>query len=320
MSRKATFIFNPLAGPANWKPVVADVITFWQQRGWQVLAQPTARVGHAVELARTAAQAGHEMVLAGGGDGTLGEVASGLSGTETVMAALPMGTGNSFVKELGITSRLGFFSPEKLLQTSEALTAGKVQRMDLGYSQSGRCWLLWASVGVDSYVIDKMEPRSKLIKKLGPLGYVGESLSMLPQFPGMYGRIEIDGQMFSGDYLMVTISNCRLYAGGELRLSPNAVLDDGLFEVWLFSGKETLVIFQYLMEVALGRHQNNTNVQVVTGSHVSVHTDPPLPYHKDGDPAGSTPFICDLKAGVLRLLVPETAPPGLFSRPGESFF
>jgi diacylglycerol kinase (ATP) len=315
--RKAILIYNPLAGPADWDEPVKKLVAFWRRHGWDLAVAQTARAGHATELARAAAGEGRELVLAGGGDGTLGEIASGLADTETIMAPLPMGTGNSFAKELGMTSRLGFFSSDKLLQMSEALLAGRVHRIDLGYSRPGRCWLLWASVGVDSFVVDKMEPRSKLLKRLGPLGYVGESLPAIPQFPGMKATVTVDGRTFRGDFLMITVSNCRLYAGGELRLSPAAQLDDGLFEVWLFRGKETLVIFQYLMEVALGRHQDDPNVEMVTGREVSVHTEPPLPYHKDGDPAGTTPFACTLKPGALRLLAPNTAPPDLFGRPGE---
>jgi diacylglycerol kinase (ATP) len=317
MSRKAILIYNPQAGPADWDAPVKQLVAFWRRHGWSLAVAQTSHAGHAIELAQAAAREGQELVLAGGGDGTLGEVGSGLAGTETIMAPLPMGTGNSFAKELGMSSRLGFFGPDKLLKMSEALLAGSVHQMDLGYSRPGRCWLLWASVGVDSFVVDKMEPRSKLIKRLGPLGYIGESLPAIRQFPGMKGQVTVDGRTFSGDFLMITISNCRLYAGGELRLSPAAQLDDGLFEVWLFRGKETLAIFHYLMELALGRHQDDPNVEMVTGREVSVHTEPPLPYHKDGDPAGTTPFTCTLKPGALRLLAPSIAPEDLFSRPGE---
>jgi diacylglycerol kinase (ATP) len=315
--RKAILIYNPQAGPADWDGPVKQLVTLWRRHGWLLSVAQTSRAGHATELARAAAQEGQELVLAGGGDGTQGEVAGGLAGTETIMAPLPMGTGNSFAKELGMSSRLGFFGPEKLLQMSEALLAGRVHRIDLGYSRPGGYWLLWASVGVDSFIVDKMEPRSKLIKRLGPLGYIGESLPAIRQFPGMRGLVTVDGRTFSGDFLMITISNCRLYAGGELRLSPAARLDDGLFEVWLFRGKETLAIFHYLMEVALGRHQDDPNVEMVAGREVRVQTEPALPYHRDGDPAGTTPFDCVLKPGALRLLAPSMAPEDLFNGPGE---
>ncbi|MEW5988021.1 MAG: diacylglycerol kinase family protein [Chloroflexota bacterium] len=312
----ATIIYNPLAGPTNLKATVEEVGRFWQRQGWRVTIQPTQRAGHAVELAQSAAAAGHRLVLASGGDGTLGEVASGLVGSETIMAPLPTGTGNSFAKELRLP-RPGPLNPDGLLEASKALAAGRVQRMDVGKAETGRHWLLWASVGVDSFLVERIEPRSKFAKMLGPLGYVGEGLPSIVLFPGMWASVEVDGRLYEDDYLMVTISNCRLFAGGELMLNPQAVLDDGLFEVWFFRGRETLRIFQYLVDVALGRHLNHPEIQMVSGRQVTIHTRPPIPVHKDGDPSGKTPFSCNLLPGALRILAPNTAPAGLFSWPGE---
>jgi len=322
---QVTIIYNPLAGPQTWAPAIQDVARLWQSYGWQVAVQATAYAGHATELARQAAASGRDLVISGGGDGTLGEVTNGLVGTETALALLPMGTGNSFAKELGMTPRLGFYGPDRLFTFAQSLLKGRLYEMDVGYTLGGRHWLLWTSVGVDSYVVDRIEPRSKLAKRLGPIGYIGEGLPAISLFGGMSADVEIDGRSYSGDHLMVTISNCRLYGGGELNLNPTAVLDDGYFEVWLFGGKviagreipESLTAFQYLFEVALGRHAQDPNVQKVTGRHVRVTTDPTLPFQQDGDPAGETPFVCEIQPRALRVLVPPTAPAGLFSRPGR---
>lgn len=321
----AVIIYNPLAGPQKWEGAIREVSQLWQSYGWRVTVQATAYSGHATQLARQAAADGREIVLVGGGDGTLGEAVNGLVGAETALALLPMGTGNSFAKELGMTARLGFYGPDRLLKFAQSLLKGRLQQMDVGHCADGHHWLLWTSVGVDSYVVDKIEPRSKLAKRLGPLGYLGEGLPAIPQFGGMSAVVDIDGRRYSGDYLMVTISNCRLYGGGELHLNPTAVLDDGFFEVWLFGGKEfagkdvpeSFTTMQYLVEMALGRHAQDPHVQKVVGRHVRVTTDPILPFQQDGDPAGQTPFECEIKPRALRLLVPPTAPEGLFSRPGQ---
>lgn len=315
---EAALIYNPLAGPSNWPTVMKRIVAFWQARGWRLAVQPTAYPGHATQLARQAAAAGRRLVLVGGGDGTLGEVAAGLAQTETVMAPLPMGTGNSFAKELGMLSRLAYAEADKLLHSCELLAAGHVQRMDVGRCRQGRAWLLWTSAGIDSVVVEQIEPRSKLAKKLGPLGYLGEGLPAIPKFAGMQAVVNVDGRQFSGDYLMITISNCRLFAGGELLLNPSAVLDDGQFEIWLFANKERLAVVQYLMELALGRHLDDPDVMMVSGREVSMTTWPVVPFHQDGDPAGQTPFACEIVPGAVRLLVPESAPSDLFSLPAES--
>jgi YegS/Rv2252/BmrU family lipid kinase len=312
-----TIVYNPLAGPADLAPAIDPVAHFWKSQGWTVYLQPTSHAGHAVELARTAAGAGHEMVLAAGGDGTLGEVANGLAGSDTIMAPLPMGTGNSFAKELRLPRRTPL-NPDGLLEASQALAAGRVHQMDVGYfPRTQRYWLLWASVGIDSYLVEQIEPRSKLSKRLGPTGYFLQSLTIVPRFSTLRARVEVDDQCYEGDFLMVTVSNCRLYAGGELVLSPEARLDDGQFEIWLFRGKGTSAAVRYLVELALGRHLDDPNATMLKGRRVVVHTETPASFHCDGDPVGMTPLDCELRPGALRLLVPNTAPENLFGQPGQ---
>lgn len=313
----ATIIYNPLAGPADLAPAIDPVAHFWTERGWRVYLQPTAYAGHAVELAREAAAAGHHLVLAAGGDGTLGEVANGLAGSQTIMAPLPMGTGNSFAKELQMPRRTAL-NPDGLMQASLALSRGRVQQMDLGrFTDSGRYWLLWTGAGIDSFLVANIEPRSKLEKRLGAPGYFAQSLLILPRYTTMAARVEVDDRIIRGDFLMVTVTNCRLYAGGELLLSPAALLDDGQFEVWFFRGRGIPAAMQSAVKVALGRHIHDPQITMVTGRRIRLTTREPAPFHCDGDPAGETPFSCELVPGALRLLVPDTAPSGLFHRPGQ---
>lgn len=171
---QATLIYNPLAGPVSLAATLDLVADFWRERGWEVTVRPTEAPGHATTLAQEAAAAGHRLVLAAGGDGTLGEVANGLVGAETALAPLPVGTANSFAKELRLPLP-GLWTRYRLLQACEALAAGKVQQMDVGYQRPqpdshegdhGRYWLLWAGTGADGFVVNEVEPRPKWSKML----------------------------------------------------------------------------------------------------------------------------------------------------------
>lgn len=306
------------------------VAEFWQNRGWQVAIRATNAAGHATELARQAVRYGHELVLAAGGDGTLGEVANGLASTETVMAPLPVGTANSFAKELGMP-RPGLLNREKLLEAADALHQGLVQRMDLGFTfaadahgqqhDNGRYWMLWTGTGADGYLVHELEPRPKWIKRIGPLGYAVQALALTPTLPDMFARVEVDGrfqaesQLFSGHFILIVVSNCRLY-GGEVILSPQAMLDDGQFEVWLFRGKGLPQTIHHIGTALRGEHLDDKEAICVHGRSITIHTQPVMPCQTDGDHAGYTPLRCEIRPGALRLLVPATAPLDLFSQPG----
>ena len=178
--RKATLIYNPHAGPLDCADMVEGAARYWRERDWAVTIWPTEREGHATELARKAADMGQTLVFAAGGDGTQGEVANGLAQTDTIMATLPIGTGNSLAKELHMP-RPSRRQPNKLIEAAEALYKGNVHSADLGQIEDGRYWLLWCSVGIDSYLVNEIEPRSKRFKRLGAAGYVLKGRLQIPK-------------------------------------------------------------------------------------------------------------------------------------------
>ena len=315
MRAAATIIYNPLAGPGDMDESITRVAVYWEERGWTVSVRPTAYAGHAVALARDAAEARVRLVLAAGGDGTLGEVVNGLAGSDTIMAPLPTGTGNSFGKELRMP-RPNLLDKEALVEAAALLATGRVQHMDLGRFDSGRYWMLWTGTGLDSYVVARMEPRSKLEKRLGPAGYVAHALSLMPRFEPLDATVRVDDRIYRGRYLLVLLSNCRRYAGGEVLLSPGATLDDGLLEIFLFAGSGSVQAVRYLWQVWRGEHEDEPSITRLSGCRVTVETAREMPVHTDGDPAGFTPFTCTVAPGALRLLVPPTAPSGLFQKRG----
>ncbi len=314
--RTATIVYNPLAGPANSEQGLREVAAFWGARGWTVAVARTERPGHARELATAAAREGREIVFAAGGDGTISEVADGLVGSDTILAPLPAGTGNSLAKEWCMP-RSGPLGPFRLLEGARALYEGRVQRVDVGRCNGGRHWLQWAGLGVDSYLVEQMEPRPKLLKRLGPAGYVGQALLTVPNYPPVHFRITVDGRRYDGQFLMATVTNTRRYGGGELLLSPRAHMDDGLFECWLVRGQGLTDVLTLVAQIVRGQHLENPDVILVRGRSVRIETEPPIAFHLDGDPVGRSPVECHLVPGALRVLAPATAPAELFRLPGR---
>lgn len=308
-------IFNPLAGPADVHMSLDKVADFWRARGWVVVLQATKFRGHARQLAETAAAEGYTLVLAGGGDGTLGEAANGLVQSKTILGPLPIGTGNVFAKELHMP-RPNMVDHRPLVEASAMLASGRVQEMDVGRFAGGHHWLLWAGTGVDGYLVDRIEPRPKTWKRLGAIGYALQTAYLLPQFQGLQATVNVDGVEVTGEFVMITITNVRLFAGGVLELNPNAALDDGQFEVWLVHGKGLPALSRLMVATTIGRGAEHPDLTVLPGRRVVVQSAEPMPVHADGDPFGTTPFHCELVPGALRMLIPQSAPAGLFTKPG----
>ena len=112
----------------------------------------TSRRGHATRLAQSAAHDGFDLVVVLGGDGTLNEVANGLAGTETALAALPGGSTNVFARTIGL--------PDDPVEATgsllDALEAGSTQRIGLGV-MNDRYFLFHAGIGFDAAVVEQVE-------------------------------------------------------------------------------------------------------------------------------------------------------------------
>ena len=318
MSSKTTaqLIYNPNSGTRDWTGAVGRFVDFWKLRGWDVDATSTEYAGHAPTLAAEAVNHGIDFVFAAGGDGTLNEVANALVGTETVLAPIPTGTANVFARELGM-SLPNPLASNWLMPVCRSLSRGRIQRMDVGKSATGRYWLLWASAGFDGYIVNDIEPRSPQSKRWGKLGYLKDALGSVFKYRSSKTVVTVDGRRFEGEYVLINISNCRTFIGGEFNLNRRGVFDDGLFEVWLFQGKDWSKLPIYAIDVTFALHEDNPNVNVVQAHNVAVEAHPPLQYHLDGEPASTTPFACQIVPSALRVLVPDTTPDGLFIKAGE---
>ncbi len=315
--RQGTLIFNPNAGLRDWTNAIEQFAAFWKERGWSMEVESTEHAGHATELASAAVEAGHTMIFGAGGDGTLNEIANALVGTDVTLAPLPVGTANVLAQEIGLR-KPNLLAANWMTDVSESLARGRIQHMDVGQNSTGRYWLLQTGTGIDGYIVNQIEPRPQWSKRLGKFGYLITSLPHLSEFRSPHAVVTVDGETFEGEFLMVTAANTRTFFGGELNLNQAGVFDDGQFEVWIFSGREWPRLAAYALNVVLEQEGQDPGITLATGSSMEIRCEPALPYHVDGEPVGDTPYSCRLVKQALSILVPDSVPEGLFSRPGEA--
>src|SRR5215831_11372480 len=100
--RKGLLLYNPAAGRVPVRPFVRGIIRPLKEAGWSVEVAEALSGSHATRVAHQAALDGWDAVFAIGGDGTVGQVASGLLNSETALAVLPAGTMNVWAAEIGM--------------------------------------------------------------------------------------------------------------------------------------------------------------------------------------------------------------------------
>ncbi len=251
---------------------------------------------------------GHDLVVVGGGDGTVSYAAGRVAGTNTVLGVLPLGTANDFARTLEI--------PGNLSQACAALADGKVVDIDLGRA-NGEPFLNVASVGLSVAVTEALSPRLK--RYIGPLAYSIATLSAYARHKSFQARLEFpEGDhepMELEDLLQVAVGNGRHYGGGNT-VSPTAGIDDHTLDIYaIVAGplREHVSIARLLKDGSFIKHDR---VHHLTSRAVRLVTDPPLPVNLDGEIAAVTPTDFTIQRNAVHVVVPQSSTSALFDGPG----
>ncbi|EHL95742.1 diacylglycerol kinase catalytic domain protein [Acetobacteraceae bacterium AT-5844] len=282
-------IFNPAAGSRR------------RSRLDRAAAQlPGARLAethgpsHAEALARQAAAAGEDCVVAAGGDGTIAEVAAGLVGTETALGILPLGTANVLALELGLP-RQPEDAARALLSGEEALLWPGIARFGNGRS---RLFVQMLGAGFDAMVVRNLDLGLK--RSIGRAAYVWQATRELPRYPFNPIQAVLDnGAPLSASALVVTKG--RLYAG-PFRLAPQATPLRPGFHVALIGGRALHAAMAGAL-LPLGLLPHLPGLSLRQASQVSLRGEN-VPTQMDGDVTGDLPVKVQDASAPLKIRLP----------------
>ena len=304
--RQALLLYNPTAGRLPIQLFIGGIIRPLRSAGWKIEVVETISGRDATRMAREAARQKYEAVFAIGGDGTVGQVATGLMKSDTALAVLPGGTSNVWARELGLYT-FDWLHPRALQKNARLLARAPVRRVDVG-TCNGRPFLLWAGVGLDAEIVRQLEPRPRFEKYIAAPRYVATGVSTMASWHGMDLHVWNGDQSVDGHFLLAVATNIRKYAGGMAVLSPDACIDDGKMDLWLMSGNSFADAFRHLFDVLGGRHLTSQEVVKLPFSRVRIESETDFSVELDGDPAMTVNRI-DLRVEkqALNVLLPPRA-------------
>ncbi len=319
MSPIAWMAYNPTAGRYPSRLLAERAARVLRRNGWQVSLAQTTSGEHLTQMASQAAESGADAFFVAGGDGSVNLALSGLAGTETALAVLPAGTSNVWAREQGLPG-LTWTRWLALEESARQLAHGRVQRVDVGMCR-GRPFLLWSGVGLDGFIVHRIEPRKPWEKHFSVLQYAAAAAVHLPEWRGIHLQGEADGEAIDGRFIMAVVSNIRLYAGGLAELSPQAQLDDGVMDLWLFAGDSPLDAARHALDLWAGRHQHSDKARRKTCRRLRLHSEVCMYLQMDGEPVHvEHELSLEVVPRSLRVLVPETMPASRFLHPPEKVY
>ena len=310
--RRALLIYNPTAGRFPFQELSERAAQVLRSYGWEVSLEQTQNAEHVTALARQAAERGLDALFTVGGDGTINLAARGLAGSQTALGVLPGGTANVFAKELGLPS-LTLARLTALDESAHSLANAPRWAMDLGLC-GGVPFVLWGGIGFDAFALRKIEPRPRWEKYLATATFAAALLRHAADWHGVNLTVNADGQRVSGRYVVAVMSNIHLYAGGLAQISPNACLDDGVLDLWLFEGGEFNDTVQCVWDLLAGRHVDSSMAHCIPFRTLTLESDTPLYVQVDAEPVAYTAnsITVGVQPRSLWLLTPERTPRRLF--------
>ena len=301
--RTAVIIYNPTAGRFSVKPFIQSAVNELESAGWKVDAAETKSGEHSIELAKQAAAEKKDAAFAVGGDGTIGNVVNGLVGSETALGVLPAGTANVWSIELGL-SPFAWTRPWVLRKNMSILANAPCHRVDVGLCNQVS-FMMWAGIGLDAMAIQAMEPRIRLDKFFAMPEYTVSAIWQAAQWSGLSMRVWTDEHEVQGHFILAVATNIRHYMGGLSNLSPDAYIDDGLLDLWLFSGNNLGDALRHAYELWRGTHVNSGAAQRIPFRYLRVESDSPYWIQTDGEARGSAQVAeISVQTRALKLLVP----------------
>lgn len=307
-NERATLLVNPMARGVPREYDWTRVVRFLTKRGVETrLAIPATPAAARAEALQSVGS-GDDWLFVVGGDGSLRVAASALRGSDTALAALPMGTVNVWARETGI--------PRGLRAALECHLGGQLARIDVGRAADGRfageCFLLMASIGWDAAVVRDVP--ASLKRRFGDVAYLVQGARMLRGVGSQAVEWSADGVAMGSRLAMLVVSNTRLY-GGRVMFTPDARPDDGILDYVGLAPSARLHMAALATRLLTRRLHDSS--EVVTGQARSIKVATAgLPVQFDGDYVGETPICLVVEHRALTVSVPAgPLPPLLRARP-----
>ncbi len=261
----------------------------------------TARPEELAAPLQRAAEAGCDTVLSVGGDGTTQALLDALAqqpALDFTVGVLPFGTGRDWARTLGIP-----LEPAAALRW---LARAEARRVDLGCARVDgreRRFLNVASAGLSGEVGNRVN-RTRVKR---PWTFLQSIVGTLLRFDAPPMRVFLDGERFyEGDAFVLSVGNGR-YFGRGMMICPDALINDGLFDVVLVEGMGKPQVLAALPTLFRGTHIHRADVHTRRARHVRVEAlHPPLGLDLDGEPSEGTQIEFEVLPGALRMLVDPT--------------
>jgi len=297
-------IINPVSGSGKgrrmWEQEIKHKL---DKSGLKYIWHYTQHENHAIDLVKNAIKTGYRKFVVVGGDGTHNEVVNGIIQQQIVpsnlitLASIPLGTGNDWVKTLKI--------PNAVDKAIAIIKNGKSYVQDVGLityhvgkTMHQRYFCNVAGIGFDAFVGKRMNNK----KRYGRLSYYIAILTSIFDYKNIKVRLKHATTLVPKKVFAVSIGICK-YFGGGMKITPNAIPNDGLFDVTIMNDISKLTVFQQLKNLPTGTFLNHPKIDSLRTNLLNIESDEEIYVQADGELLGHAPFTFEVVSKALQVMI-----------------
>jgi YegS/Rv2252/BmrU family lipid kinase len=293
-------VVNPAAGGGRCRKLVGPALDRLRAGGISVEVAETSSPGHATQIVRDAYAHGHRNFIAVGGDGTSYEIVNGLfprgaPSPRPTLAFLPLGTGNSFLRE---------FTDRGVEHAIEALLAMRSQPCDVLRMQHSGGVIHYINLLSMGFAADVATLRAHRFRAWGELGYQASifiSLTRMRRRPFPL-QVNQQGEVDRRPCLFLTFNNSK-FTGGTMMIAPKAEVNDGLIEYVRWGPIGRIELVRKLPTLYDGTHINHPLAERHAAKRIDFELDAPVDVMVDGEVMSIQCQMLDVLPSALNVVV-----------------
>lgn len=260
MRSKIIFIINPIAGKGKGGAVAAEIRSFFATENIDTEIYLTQRPGHATELTSAALELQPDIIVACGGDGTINEIARQLTGTETALGIIPIGSGNGLAAHLNI--------PKETRQAMRTILSFNSSKIDAGIV-NGNYFFSNIGFGIDAETIFHYSRK----KKRSLFGYVSAGIKAVICFQPKKFKVTVNGfEKSENTYYFLFCSNSN-EAGYGISFSPHAKLNDGKLDLLIIKNLNFIKQLEFSLCVLNKSVEKLKEAEIIRVQSVKLQSD-----------------------------------------------
>ena len=233
-----------------------------------------------------------DLVIVGGGDGTLNASAKALVETQLPLGVLPLGTANDFARTIGL--------PPDPVEAARAMTTLQPRPIDLG-EVNGHLFFNVASIGFSAELASELTAEAKA--RRGKLGYGLLAARLLAKSRLFNAYLEHDGATEKIKTLQVSVGNGKHYGGG-MTVEENATADDGKLDFYSLEVDHWWRLLRLLPALRAGTHGRWDDVRAFKTTELVIRTRHPRDVNTDGELSTQTPAHFKIRPGAIQVYAP----------------